>query len=213
MQLNFIFARKLYISIMKTPSSIFTKITLSLMIAAGLAACNQDKSGSKSTATETVPVDPKAQIVFVNQDTLLSQYKYVKDMSSRLETKGRAAQSDVGARQQAIQREVAEYQRNANNMSNEQRAATEKHLQEKGQEFQQYSQNASAQVQNDQVSEQVKLYEKISAFMKDYAKEKGYKLVLTYQKGNANLLYGAPSLDVTSDVVKRLNDAYAKDKK
>ncbi len=202
---------------MKTPSSIFTKVTLGLMLAAGLAACNQNKTadtGSKTapatTTAAAVPVDDKAQIVFVNQDTLLSQYKYVKDMSARLETKGKAAQNDVGARQQAIQREVAEYQRNANTMTADDRASTEKRLQQKGQEFQQYSQNASAQVQNEQMSEQVKLYEKISAFMKDYAKEKGYKMILTFQKGNANMLYGDPSLDVTTDVVKRLNDAYNK---
>ncbi len=49
--------------------------------------------------------------------------------------------------------------------------------------------------------------------MKTYAKEKGYKLILTYQHGNATVLYGDASLDVTTDVIKRLNDAYAKDKK
>jgi outer membrane protein len=201
---------------MKTPVSIFTKITLSLLVAGSIAACNsnktEDKKATTAPAASTAAADEKAQIVFVNQDTLLSQYQYVKDMTSRLETKGRAAQNDVGARQQAIQREVAEYQRNANTMSADQRAATEQRLQRKGQEFQQYSQNAGAQVQNEQASEQVKLYEKISTFMKDYAKEKGYKMILTYQKGNATMLYGDPTLDVTTDVVKRLNDAY-KDKK
>ena len=202
---------------MKTPSLIFTKVALGIMITAGLAACNGNKTETKTTSTTpaaaTVPVDDKAQIVFVNQDTLLSQYKYVKDMTGRLESKGKAAQNDVGARQQAIQREVAEYQRGANTMSADQRAATEQRLQRKGQEFQQYSQAAGAQVQNDQASEQVKLYEKISAFMKEYAKEKGYKMILTYQKGNATMLYGDPSMDITADVVKRLNDAYTKDKK
>src|SRR5258708_5579241 len=43
--------------------------------------------------------------------------------------------------------------------------------------------------------------------------EKGYKLVLTFSKANPTVLFGDPSLDVTLDVVKRLNDAYAKDKK
>ncbi|WP_158824886.1 OmpH family outer membrane protein [Mucilaginibacter lacusdianchii] len=203
---------------MKTPVSIFTKITLSLLVAGTLAACNSNKTEDKKettapAASTAAPVDDKAEIVFVNQDTLLSQYQYVKDMTARLETKGRAAQNDVGARQQAIQREVAEYQRNANTMSADQRAATEQRLQRKSQEFQQYSQNAGAQVQNEQGSEQVKLYEKISDFMKAYAKEKGYKMILTYQKGNATMLYGDPSLDVTGEVVKRLNDAYTKDKK
>ena len=56
-----------------------------------------------------------------------------------------------------------------------------------------------------------KLYDKISDFVKSYAKEKGYKMVLTYSKNNTSMLYGDASLDVTADVVKRLNDAYAKE--
>ena len=50
-------------------------------------------------------------------------------------------------------------------------------------------------------------------FAKEYAKQKGYKLVLTYSKAAPGVLYVDPSLDVTADVVKQLNDAYAKDKK
>ncbi len=50
-------------------------------------------------------------------------------------------------------------------------------------------------------------------FTKQYAKENGYKMVLTFQTGNAQLLYADPSLDVTADYLKKLNDAYAKEKK
>ena len=59
-----------------------------------------------------------------------------------------------------------------------------------------------------------KFFDKISDFVKQYAKDKEVlKLVLTYQKGNATVLYGDPGLDVTADVIKKLNDAYAKEKK
>jgi outer membrane protein len=153
------------------------------------------------------------EIVYINQDSLVSKYDYIKDMDKRLGDKGKAAQSDVASRQQAIQREIAEYQKAAPTMPADQRQATEQRLQRKGQEFQQYQQNAGAQVQNDQLSEQTKLYDRLVDFTKAYAKEKGYKMVLTTQKGNTNVLFADPSLDVTADVVKRLNEAYAKEKK
>lgn len=181
------------------------------MVAGTIAACNQNKSSDKSTAA--ISTAGAGSIVYVNQDTLLSKYDYFKDMSKRLEDKGKSAQSDVGSRQQALQRKAAEYQRSANTLSADQRASKEQELQRDGQEFQQYQQNAAAQYQNEQADEQKKLYEKVAAFMKDYAKEKGYKMILTFQKGNTTMWYGDPGLDVTSDVVKRLNDAYAKDKK
>ncbi|QJD94921.1 OmpH family outer membrane protein [Mucilaginibacter robiniae] len=203
---------------MKNPASIFTKITLSLLVAGTIAACNQNKPADKTTTTSSpaaapVAVDESAKIVFVNSDSLLNKYDYFKDMSARLETKGKAAQSDLQSKGQAFQREVAEYQKSAGTMTAEQRQATEQRLQRKQQELQAYQQNAGAQVQNETASEQSKLYEKVAEFLKVYAKDKGYKMVMTYQKGNSGILYGDPSLDITSDVVKKLNEAYAKDKK
>jgi outer membrane protein len=196
---------------MKINTSSLTKLALGLVVAGTIAACNQNKTSDKSIPTGTAATS--GSIVYVNQDTLLSKYDYFKDMSKRLEDKGKSAQNDVGSRQQALQREAAEYQRSANTLSADQRATTEQRLQREGQEFQQYQQNAAAQFQNEQNDEQKKLYEKVAAFMKDYAKEKGYKMILTFQKGNTTMWYGDAGLDVTSDVIKRLNDAYAKDKK
>jgi outer membrane protein len=181
---------------MKTTASIFTKITLGVLIAGSMAACNKTKT-----------------IVFVNQDTLLSKYEYAKDMTKTIQDKGKAAQSDVGGRQQAFQREVTEYQKNANTMPADQRQTTEQRLQREQQDLQGYQQNATAQFQNEQATDAGKVYDKIAEFVKGYAKEKGYKLVLTYSKTNPTVLYGDATLDVTADVTKRLNDAYAKEKK
>jgi outer membrane protein len=203
---------------MKTPVSMISKITLSLLLAGSLAACNQNKTADKAapaTTTATTPVNgvKAEEIVFVNSDSLLTKYEYFKDMSARLEKKGKQAQADLVSKGQAFQREVAEYQKAAATMAADQRQATEQRLQRKQQELQAYQQNAGAQVQNDQAGEQAKLYEKVAEFLKVYAKDKGYKMVMTYQKGNSGILYGDASLDITSDVVKKLNEAYAKDKK
>jgi outer membrane protein len=204
---------------MKTPASMISKITLSVLLAGSLAACNQNKTDDKAAtttpaATTTTATGVKAEeIVFVNSDSLLTKYDYFKDMSARLEKKGKQAQADLVSKGQAFQREVAEYQKAAATMAADQRQATEQRLQRKQQELQAYQQNAGAQVQNEQAGEQAKLYEKVAEFLKVYAKDKGYKMVMTYQKGNSGILYGDASLDITSDVVKKLNEAYNKDKK
>jgi len=194
---------------MKTTASIFTKITLGVLLAGSMAACNKTKTDDKPAA----PAPNKETVVFINQDTLLSKYDYAKDVTKTMQDKGKAAQNDVGGRQQAFQREVAEYQKNANTMPADQRQTTEQRLQRENQELQGYQQNATAQFQNEQSAEAAKVYDKIADFVKGYSKEKGYKLVLMYSKANPTVLYGDPSLDVTSDVIKRLNDAYTKEKK
>jgi outer membrane protein len=184
---------------------------MGLLVAGSLAACN--KSGSTSSANNTPPPANTA-VVYVNQDSLMVKYDYVKDMRKRLDDKGNAAKNDVGSKQQALQREYADYQKNANTMSANERSMTESRLQREGQEFQQYQQNAGAQLQSVQADESKKLYDKVYAFTKQYAKDNGYKVVLTFSAGNTvGLLYADPSLDVTNDFIKKLNDAYAKDKK
>lgn len=201
---------------MKNLGSVFTKLTLGAALATTVAACNQNKTVDKpaaSTSTTTVATPGKAEIVYINQDTLLTKYTYVKDMNDRLNTKGKSAQAELQSRGQAYQREVIEYQKAAQTMAADARQSTEQRLQRKGQELEAYRQNAGAEVQNNMQAEQVKLYDKIADYVKQYAKDKGYKMVLTYQHGNATMLYGDPSLDVTADVLKGLNDAYAKEKK
>jgi outer membrane protein len=191
------------------------RLTLGIAITAMAVACNQTPQNSSANTKKDAPVtvSDKAEIVYVNSDSLLSKYDYFKDMSTRLEDKGKRAQVDVSSKGQAFQREVAEYQKGAATLSADQRAATEQRLARKQQELQTYNQNASAQIQNEQAAENAKLYDKIADFLKGYAKEKGYKLILTYSKANPTVLFGDESLNVTNDVVKILNDNYKKDKK
>jgi len=173
---------------------------MALLVAGSLVSCNQNKTADQSAKVGSTGA---TKIVYINQDTLSAKYEYAKDMRKRLEDKGKTAQNDVGSRQQALQREGAEYQKDANSMSADQRSSTEQRLQREAQEFQQYQQNAGAQFQGEQVY----------TFTKQYAKDNGYTLVLTFQTGNTNLLYADPGLDVTADFVKKINEAYAKEKK
>lgn len=195
---------------MKTRASLLTKLTVGLLAAGSLAACS--KSGSSSG--NSTPPPANTAVVYVNQDSLMVKYDYAKDIRKNLDDKNTTARNDVGAKQQALQREVAEYQKNQNTMSANEKSMTEARLQREGQEFQQYQQNAGAQLQNEGADASKKVYDKIAAFTKEYAKDHSYKAILTFQNGNyVGLLYADPSLDITNDFVKKLNEAYSKDKK
>ncbi|MDB5021455.1 MAG: outer rane chaperone Skp, partial [Pedobacter sp.] len=155
----------------------------------------------------------KDQIVYVNSDSLLTKYEYFKDLKTKLDGKSKAAQADMGAKTQAFQREVAQYQQQQSTLPADQRASTEQRLARKQQELQSYQQNAGAALQNEQATEQEKLYDKVADYLKTYAKTKGYKMVLTYSKGNSAILFADDTLDITSEVIKGLNEAYKADKK
>jgi outer membrane protein len=191
------------------------KIATAVALVSVMAACqNKDTASTTPTkATEGSTASNKDQIVYVNSDSLLTKYEYFKDLKTKLDGKSKAAQADMGAKTQAFQREVAQYQQQQSTLPADQRAATEQRLQRKQQELQAYQQNAGSALQNEQSVEQEKLYDKVADYLKTYAKTKGYKLVLTYSKGNSAILFADDSLDITSEVIKGLNEAYKADKK
>ena len=165
-----------------------------------------------AVAPATIPAvaSPNSTIVFVNSDTLISKYEYYKAVKIKLQTLTQSAQAEIAAKGQAFQKEVAAYQKSASSLTPIQKAATEKRLAKKQQDLEALNQNTSAQLQEEGAEQNVKLYERIAAYLKNYTKTKGYKIVLTYSKTNPNMLYGDDSLDVTQEVLAGLNDEYKK---
>jgi len=181
------------------------------LITAFSACQNKETKTTETKKTDsTAAVSADEKIVFVNSDSLLTKYDYYKDLKVKFEGKSKSAQADMQAKTQAFQREVAQYQQTAGSLAADVRKATEERLGRKQQELQTYQQNAGGALQNEQAVENEKLYDKVAGYLKGYAKEKGYKMVLTYSKGNSAILFADESLDVTSEVIKGLNADYAK---
>jgi outer membrane protein len=200
---------------MKLNTVKFSGLATAIAIVSVMSAC-----GNKETKTEGTAAKPAAavdankdKIVFVDSDSLLNQYEYFKVLKTKMEAKGKAADADLKAKGQAFQRDMQQAQAQIGSMTAEQRAATEERLARKQQELQAYQQNAGAAFQNEQAKEQEALYNKVADYLKTYAKEKGYKMVLKYQKGMGDILFADESLDVTTEVIKGLNEAYKKEKK
>ena len=201
---------------MKVNTVKFSGLATAIAIVSVMSACGNKETKTEGTtaAKTTVAVDAnKDKIVFVDSDSLLNQYEYFKVLKTKMESKGKAADADLKAKGQAFQRDMQQYQSQAQSMTAEQRAATEERLGRKQQELQAYQQNAGAAFQNEQAKEQEALYNKVADYLKTYAKDKGYKMVLKYQKGMGDILFADESLDVTSEVIKGLNEAYNKEKK
>lgn len=188
-----------------------TKAGAGLMIAAVMISCGKEQPKNTPAATSTS--DKAELIVYVNSDSLLNNYEYFKDVKNVFQEKSKKAQADLTAKSTAFQREVAQYNQSAASLSADQRQGTEQRLARKQQELAAYNQNAGNALANEEAVENDKLYNKVSEFLKGFAKTKGYKMVLTYSKANPTVLFADESLDVTKEVLAGLNDAYKKEKK
>lgn len=200
---------------MKTSFSFVITAALGIAITAGVSSCNQTSTvqSTKTGDSSAVAKTAGEEIVYVNSDSLLTNYEYFKEVRTQFEEKAKKAQADLQSKGGAFQKEVAEYQKNAGTMSAEQRQNTEERLARKQDELGKLNQNASSSLAQQEAEENEKLYNRVSDFLKKHAEEKGYKLVLTYSKSNPTVLYADKSLEVTKEVLEGLNNEFKKEKK
>jgi len=180
------------------------------MVAVGILYYMQFSGNSESNAQEvesTVAIGD-LQMAYVNSDSLLQNYKLYKELVKQLEDKRDRLEAEFTNRQQGLQNEVASYQRNQGNLTIGQARAIEEDLLQKQQNLQQYQQTLSQELGTEQNKINIQLYDKVSEFLKSYGAENNVQLVLTYTRGNPNLLYANPELDITKLVVNGLNQAY-----
>lgn len=166
-----------------------------------LASCNQ-KAGEDSTGG----------IVYVNADSLLTKYTFSVDQNKQFKAVQDSFQGILQQRESALQGTYMNYQKSMGSMSENQRKKTEGDLSDQQQQLQQmneFFQQQLAQRQHDLTDQ---LGKKVQGFLKDYAPKHHYKMVMLYSAllNGGSVLYGDPSLDITTNFIKDINAAYAK---
>ena len=189
-------------------------LNIVLLIAVGVLyylhfASPKAGSATGSTANDAMLSDLK--IAYISTDTVLKYYDYLKVNQEQLRAKGQKMQQDYQSRAQGLQNEFNAYQRTVNSMTIGQVRATEENLQKKQQNLQLYQQTLEQQLMQEEAKLQKQLYDRITAFLKDYSAQKGLQVVLKYDP-TSDVLYGGNALDISQDVINGLNDAYKNEK-
>ncbi|ARS34913.1 outer membrane chaperone Skp [Pontibacter actiniarum] len=186
-------------------------MTLGLAAASAmLVACNQTPNNNTAANVETAAGSP--DIVYVNSDSLLANYDYFKDVRDRLQTKAEQKEKDLRAQAESFQKEVQRFQQNAAGMSQQQAESTQQRLMQKQQQLQALQQSSGNELVSEESEEMKKIYDRVEEYLKQLSNEEGYKMVLTYQRGNSAILYGDSTLDITEQVVAALNKTYESEK-
>jgi outer membrane protein len=166
-------------------------------------------SGSTGGASSTIPSDIK--IAYINSDSVLEHYEYLKANRVAMEEKTKKIEQEYRNRAQGLQNEITAYQRNVSNMTLGQVKAVEEDLGKKQQNLQMYQQSISQQLMQEESKLNKELYDRVTAFLKKYAKEKDLHVVLKYDP-TSDLLFAGDALDVSKDVISGLNAEYKVEK-
>ena len=148
-------------------------------------------------------------IVFVNSDSLLTNYQFYKDAQKEFENKGYRLQVDLGQKEQALQGELQAIQQRASAMTQAELQAADMMLKKKGAQLQQYSQQKQAELGQEQAKKNEQLYNNIRDYISKTNKANKYEFVLGYSKVGGGILFADPSVDVTQKIIDGLNIEYA----
>jgi outer membrane protein len=187
-------------------------LNIVLLIAVGVLYFLQfsgSKPGSVAASNDTTSIN--SNIAYINSDTVLKYYDYLKVNKDQLEAKTKQMDQDYQNRANGLRNEIAAYQRNVNSMTLGQVKATEEDLGKKQQNLQLYQQTLSQQLMEEESKLNKALYDRITAFLKTYGEEKGLQVVLKYDP-TSDVLYGNTALDITKDVIAGLNANYQQEK-
>ncbi|CAN5338269.1 OmpH family outer membrane protein [soil metagenome] len=164
-------------------------------------------SGRKSQSSTDSSVLSDVTIAYIHSDSVLKNYDYFKATRDKLEAKGKRFDMDLQGRAQTLQGEIESYQRTAGTLTQAQARAVEEDLGKKRQNLQMYQENLSQQMAVEQETVTKDLYDRVTNYLAVYGKEKGLQVVLKFN-ASSDLLYANKSLDISTEVVKGLNDLY-----
>jgi outer membrane protein len=166
-------------------------------------------SGGSDATGSAIPGDLK--IAYINSDSVLEHYEYLKANRVTMEEKTKKMEQEYRNRAQGLQNEITAYQRNVTNMTLGQVKAVEEDLGKKQQNLQMYQQSLSQQLMQEEAKLNKDLYDRVTAYLKKYAKEKDLHVVLKYDP-TSDLLFAGDALDVSKDVIDGLNAEYKVEK-
>ncbi len=195
-------------------SSVMLSVLAGIVIAAlSLAGCTSGKANGEVGSGEAVKTNGTGtKIVYINTDTLMSNYLLAIELNEAFWKKQEERRTELNIKAKSLDQETNEFQRKLQNNGflSEARAvhARDQLLikQENLRRLQQDMMDKTAREQNE-LNKQ--LYDKLTSFLKEYNKEKGFDIVLSTQVGST-VLYAVDGFDITNDVVKGLNEEYKK---
>ena len=199
---------------MKNTSLILSIISLIAVVTFGIISLTKDGKKAETCPEGEAAVNAEAgAIVYIDLDRILTEYDMANDLRSVVETKVQNIQAEINRRGQKLEKQVAEYQEKIQKglMTRSVAEVQGQKLQQEEFDFNNYAAQKQQEIQEEQVVMMNQLGDAIQTFINKYNEEKQYAMILT-NSGGAPVITADASLDITEDVLTKLNEEYIKTK-
>lgn len=163
----------------------------------------------KDTQIVKKGIDGPLSIAYVNSDTLWEKYEFVNEIKSELDSFETGLQTSYNAKATAFQNAYSEFMKKgqAGLLSSVEQEAQSKRLTAQQEELMKLNQDLTTELNNRTQELNNKVQDTILSFLKKYNQKAKYTYIMQYTKAGA-MLVAHDSLDITKDVVEKLNEEY-----
>lgn len=195
----------------------FASLSFACAVALLVASCNPSQEKGKKTTPPTEQASQEKgaiRVAYVNLDSVYNQYELYKDVTEKLNKTAEANQAQLSGKMRAMQNAAQEYQTKLQKnqiLSREAAEAEERKLAKMQQEGQKLELQLAEQFAKQQQEANNKIFNTVKEEIEKYNQDKKYDFIFT-NSGLQNLFYANPAYDITDEVIKYLNEAYAKKK-
>ena len=186
----------------------YTKLALfSAVVMMAATSCNEKQVAEAPKASG--PALENLKIRYIDEDSIMANYNLAKDINEamlRRQNQFDAAQKQRGNEISKFGNAMQQKYQNNQYLTEEAFNADQAKLQKMQADAESYLASLQQSIQNELNQSQIQLLDSIDNFMKDYAKKKGFDMVLR----KSATLFIDEKYDVTKEVIEGLNKRYNK---
>ena len=205
----------MYFRLMKQTIGAAISLTIILFIA---SACGSSDSNSnntdnavKSGAMNSANGDNQRKIAYVNTDSLFDQYELRAELEEEFIEEKLMMENRFKTEVDAFEKDYRDAEAGAAQLSQEALQILSMKLQQREQELMVKKQEMEGQLMQSEQAKNDQLFEGLRTFLDEYAAQNGYDVIYGYN-GLGDVLYMDAKYDITTEVVKAINDEYQNSK-
>jgi outer membrane protein len=209
---------KLIIKEMKRLPLILSIISLAGVIAIGILYYF-DRKDNKSDTGKTAGVEAasfdlsSSTIAYINIDTVVNNFDFYYDLKQKFEKKYKTSEAELASKQRAYQKEVEDYQYKVQRglVTRSDAQQLEQHLLNEQQNLLKLQEDLRMELAEEEQVMLRQVLNSITVYLEELQAEYKYQFVFGTTAIGGNVLYADKNLDITSQVVRGLNEKYKKE--
>jgi outer membrane protein len=201
---------------MKKFSNIASLVALAATLALFIYIIAYGKSAGGGVAQPSSAAQSVAGsgVVFVNIDSLVHGYDMYFDLQKDFEVTAKKKDGDFTMRMKKFENDANDFREKVSKglVTRSQAQQLQEGLAAREQELLQLRQQLQSELQEEEAVLLRQIQNNIQQYIVEYNKDKAYSLILSTNNASV-VLYGAPEINITAEVLAGLNESYVKARK